>query len=191
MIEIRFGIVQSPRSCDGGSDATVTAAVTLRSLGDSAAAGWGRDLAARHLVMPTLFTRIIEGDLPGRFVWRDAEAVAFLTISPIRPGHTLIVPRLEVDNWLDLAPEVAAHLMNVAQTIGQAQRAAFVGERIGLIIAGLEVPHVHLHTIPIASEADLDFSRADPHPDDSALDRAAGQIREALRAAGRPEVAES
>lgn len=140
--------------------------------------------------MSTLFSRIIDGELPGRFVWRDPEAVAFLTISPIRPGHTLIVPRVEVDNWLDLEPSLAAHLMQVAQTIGQAQREAFASERIGLIIAGLEVPHVHLHTIPITREADLDFSLADPDADGAALDRAAGQIRDALGAAGRPEVAE-
>ena len=66
--------------------------------------------------MATLFTRIIDGELPGRFVWRDDRAVAFLTISPIQPGHTLVVPRAEVDNWLDLDPAIAAHLMTVAQT---------------------------------------------------------------------------
>ena len=141
--------------------------------------------------MATLFTRIIDGELPGRFVWRDPDTVAFLTINPIRPGHTLIVPRVEVDNWLDLEPDLAAHLMEVAQTIGQAQREAFARERIGLIIAGLEVPHVHLHTIPIAREADLDFSLADPDPDGAALDRAAEQIRSVLRVAGWPEVADS
>lgn len=139
--------------------------------------------------MTTLFSRIIDGDLPGRFVWRDPETVAFLTIAPIRTGHTLVVPRVEVDNWLDLDPGLAAHLMGVAQTVGQAQRAAFASERIGLIIAGLEVPHVHLHTIPITREADLDFSKADPDVDGGALDDAAERIREALRALGRNEVA--
>lgn len=134
--------------------------------------------------MPTLFTRIIDGELPGRFVWKDEEAVAFLTISPIQPGHTLVVPRLEVDNWLDLDPALAGHLMRVAQTVGQAQRSAFRRDRIGLIIAGLEVPHVHLHTVPITSEADLDFTRADPDPSAAALDDAAASIRDALHAAG-------
>jgi histidine triad (HIT) family protein len=141
--------------------------------------------------MTTLFTRIIDGELPGRFVWRDPEAVAFLTIAPIRTGHALVVPRAEVDNWLDLDPDLAAHLMGVAQSIGQAQRTAFASERIGMIIAGLEVPHVHLHTIPITREADLDFSKADPDADGGALDDAAERIRVALRAAGRPEVADS
>ena len=141
--------------------------------------------------MATLFTRIIDGDLPGRFVWRDPEAVAFLTIAPIRTGHTLVVPRAEVDNWLDLEPGLAAHLMQVAQTIGQAQRAAFASERVGMIIAGLEVPHVHLHTLPITSESDLDFSKADPEAEAGALDRAAERLRNALRSAGRTEVAEA
>jgi histidine triad (HIT) family protein len=140
--------------------------------------------------MPTLFTRIIDGELPGRFVWKDEEAVAFLTISPIQPGHTLVVPRLEVDNWLDLDPALAGHLMRVAQTVGQAQRSAFRRDRIGLIIAGLEVPHVHLHTVPITSEADLDFARADPDPSAAALDDAAASIRDALRAAGAADVAD-
>ncbi len=60
--------------------------------------------------MPTIFTRIIEGELPGRFVWRDELCVAFVSINPLRPGHTLVVPRAEIDHWLDLDPELAAHL---------------------------------------------------------------------------------
>jgi histidine triad (HIT) family protein len=139
--------------------------------------------------MSTLFTRIIEGDLPGRFVWRDPEVVAFLTINPITPGHTLVVPRVEVDHWLDLDPAVAGRCLAVAQTVGQAQMAAFSPVRVGLIIAGLEVPHTHLHLIPIDTEADLSFAKADPHPDPAALDDAADRIRAALRAAGRQEVA--
>lgn len=134
--------------------------------------------------MATLFTKIIQGELPGRFVWRDPEVVAFLTINPIAPGHTLVVPRAEVDNWLDLDADLAARLMVVAQTIGQAQQQAFTRERVGLIIAGLEVPHVHLHTVPISSEADLSFARADPSPDASALDEAAVALRGALRKMG-------
>ncbi len=140
--------------------------------------------------MPTLFSRIIDGELPGRFLWRDDLAVAFLTINPIQPGHALVVPRAEVDNWLDLDPELTAHLMRVAQTIARAQRRAFDRERIGLIIAGLEVPHVHLHTIPIRAEADLNFAHADPSPADAALDGAAEAIRAALRELGEAHVAE-
>lgn len=137
--------------------------------------------------MPSLFTRIIDGELPGRFVWRDDRCVAFTTIAPIRPGHTLVVPIVEVDHWLDLDPDLTAHLFGVAQTIGRAQMVAFSPERVGLIIAGLEVPHTHLHVIPIESEADLDFSRADPDASSEALDDAAERLRVALRDAHRPE----
>ncbi len=134
--------------------------------------------------MPTLFTKIIQGEIPGRVVWRQDDVVAFLTISPIRPGHTLVVPVAEVDHWVDLDPSVAARCFEVGQIIGQAQMAAFSPTRIGLIIAGLEVPHTHLHLIPIDSEGDLSFSKADPNPDPAELDDAAERLRDALRAAG-------
>ncbi|MFM7271328.1 MAG: HIT family protein [Actinomycetes bacterium] len=134
--------------------------------------------------MPTIFTRIIDGELPGRFVWRDATCVAFLSINPLRTGHTLVVPRVEVDHWLDLDPSVNAHLVSVAQTIGNAQMAAFAPLRIGLMVAGLEVPHVHLHVVPMDDVHDLDFANAASAPDPAALDRAASQLRDALRSAG-------
>lgn len=130
--------------------------------------------------MATLFTRIIEGDLPGRFVYRDDRCVAFLSIAPIRPGHTLVVPIEEVDHWIDADPELTAHLAKVAQRIGQAQQQAFSAERIALMIAGLEVPHLHLHVVPIRTEGDLSFANADPSPDPADLDAAATALREAL-----------
>jgi diadenosine tetraphosphate (Ap4A) HIT family hydrolase len=130
--------------------------------------------------MATLFTRIIEGEIPGRFVWRDDLAVAFLTIAPIRPGHALVVPIVEVDHWIDLDADLATHLMGVARAVGRAQQAAFRPTRVGMIIAGLEVPHCHLHLVPIDSEADLSFGRADHSPDPAALDDAAERLRAAL-----------
>jgi histidine triad (HIT) family protein len=134
--------------------------------------------------MPTLFTKIIDGEIPGRFVWREDDVVAFLTINPITPGHTLVVPVVEVDHWLDLEPAAAARCFEVAQVVGKAQVQAFSPTRIGLIIAGLEVPHTHLHVIPIDSEGDLSFAKADPNPAPEALDEAASRLRDALRAAG-------
>ena len=130
--------------------------------------------------MPSLFTRIINGELPGRFVWRDERAVAFLTIAPLRPGHVLVVPRAEVDHWLDLDPDLAAHLMHVAQKVGRAVHAAFPSRKVGLLIGGLEVPHVHLHVTPIDDLRDMDFARQDQHADPRALDAAAERIRAAL-----------
>jgi diadenosine tetraphosphate (Ap4A) HIT family hydrolase len=130
--------------------------------------------------MSTLFTKIINGDLPGRFVYRDDLCVAFLTIAPICPGHTLVVPRLEVDHWVDLPDELAGHLAIVARKIGVAQMSAFEAERISLIIAGLEVPHTHLHVLPITSEADIDFRKANSAVDPADLDEAARALRAAL-----------
>lgn len=140
---------------------------------------------------PTVFTRIIQGEFPGRFVWRDERVVAFLTIAPLRPGHTLVVPVEQVDQWTDLDPELWAEVARVQQAVGTALMAAFQPVRVGSIIAGLEVPHCHVHLVPIDSESDLNFAHADGSPDPDALDDAAARIRAALRELGHPEVAES
>ena len=141
--------------------------------------------------MPTIFTRIIQGELPGRFVWRDERAVAFLSINPLRTGHTLVVPIEEVDHWIDLEPALAEHLMTVSQKIGAALQRAFDPARIGLMVLGMEVPHVHLHVVPMNAESDLHFANAARDPDPNELDRAADAIRAELRALGHAEVAEA
>jgi diadenosine tetraphosphate (Ap4A) HIT family hydrolase len=140
---------------------------------------------------PTVFTRIIRGELPGRFVWRDEDVVAFLTIAPIRPGHTLVVPVAEVDHWIDVDPELWSRVAAVQHTVGRALMAAFQPERVGVMIAGLEVPHCHVHLIPIENEADLSFANADPGVAPEDLDDAAARIRSALRALGAEGVAEA
>jgi histidine triad (HIT) family protein len=134
--------------------------------------------------MASLFTRIIQGELPGRFVWRDDRCVAFLSIAPLKPGHALVVPIDEVDQWLDLDSDLAAHLMVVAQAVGQAQRAAFSPARVGMIIAGMEVPHCHLHVVPIDREQDLNFANANTGATADELDAAADRLRAALRDLG-------
>ena len=136
----------------------------------------------------SIFTRIIRGELPGRFVWKDDDVVAFLTIAPIRPGHVLVVPIEQTDRWTDVDPAVWARTTDVARRIGRVLDAQFPGTRVGLIVAGLEVPHCHVHLIPIRSEADLDFSQADAGVDGAQLDDIAERIRAGLRAAGHPEV---
>lgn len=140
--------------------------------------------------MPTLFTRIIEGEIPGTFVWRDSVCVAFMSINPIAPGHTLVVPRAEVDQWIDLPAEVSAHLFTVSHVIGSAQRSAFACERVGLIVAGFEVPHTHVHIIPARSMAHLSFANAAPSVSRDNLMQNAAAIRAALRALERTEVSE-
>lgn len=139
--------------------------------------------------MASIFTQIIDGTLPGRFVWKDDRAVAFLTISPVKPGHTLVVPREEVDHWIDMDSELARHVMSVSHSVGRAIHRAFSPVRVGQAIVGIEVPHVHVHLIPINEISDLDFSKADPNPDPAALDAAADSIRDALRQLGFGEVA--
>ncbi len=129
--------------------------------------------------MATVFTKIIQGELPGRFVWRDELCVAFLTINPVQAGHSLVVPIAEVDQWTDLDDDLAAHLMVVARRIGRAQVEAFRPERIGLMIAGFEVPHTHLHVLPIGDMGDLDLANA-AEPSAEALDAAADSLRKAL-----------
>jgi len=137
--------------------------------------------------MASIFTQIIEGKLPARFVWKDPQCVAFLTIHPLRPGHTLVVPRLEVDHWLDLDPGLTSHLTLVAQSIGRAIDRVFKPAKVGLMIAGLEVAHTHLHVIPIRELTDLNPANQDLNPKPADLDRAAGDIREALVALGHAE----
>lgn len=140
--------------------------------------------------MPSIFSRIIAGELPGRFVWQDERCVAFLSIAPLNPGHTLVVPREEVDDWLDLETGLARHLMAVSQSIGKALDKGFAPKRVGMMIAGLEVPHVHLHVVPIDDVHDLDFERADKNAEAADLDAAAGRVRAALRELGYPEVSD-
>jgi histidine triad (HIT) family protein len=140
--------------------------------------------------MASIFTRIIEGELPGVFVWRDPRCVAFLSINPMHTGHTLVVPVDEVDHWIDLDPGLAAHLFTVAQTIGRAQQAALSPRRIGVMIAGDEVPHTHLHVVPFDSVAELSFANVDPDPPAGSLDAAAAAIRAALRGLGAEHVAD-
>lgn len=141
--------------------------------------------------MASIFTKIIRGDLPGRFLWKDDRAVAFLTIAPLKPGHALVVPVEEVDHWIALEPEVAGHLMQVAQAVGRAQQRAFDPLRIGLMIVGVEVPHVHLHVTPIDAIGDLNFAHAERNPDPAAMDAAAEKIRTELRALGHAEVVDA
>jgi len=141
--------------------------------------------------LASIFTKIIRGELPGRFLWKDDRAVAFLTIEPLKPGHALVVPIAEVDHWIALEPDLAAHLMRVAQAVGQAQQRAFDPLRIGMMIVGVEVPHVHLHITPIDAIGDLNFAKAERNPDPAAMDAAAEKIRAELRALGHAEVADA
>ncbi|MFC6635384.1 HIT family protein [Microbulbifer taiwanensis] len=112
--------------------------------------------------MASIFTQIINGDLPGHFVWRDDRAVAIMTIAPIKPGHCLVIPVEEVNHWDDVPADLAAHLMLVAQKVAKGLKAVYSPKRVGVMVAGLEVPHTHMHLIPVDALADFDFSLQQP-----------------------------
>ncbi len=135
--------------------------------------------------MPTVFSRIIAGDLPARFVWKDERCVAFLSINPLHHGHTLVVPRVEVEHWIDLDAEELAHLHHVSHQLGRALQRAFRPTKVAMMLIGLEVPHVHVHLVPIDDMGDVNFANAERNPDPAALDAAAGRIQTALHELGR------
>lgn len=130
--------------------------------------------------MASVFTMIINGDLPGTFVWEDDRCVAFMSINPISYGHTLVVPRDEIDQWIDVPSDLRQHLFEVAKRIGVAQKQAFGSQRIGMIIAGFEVPHTHIHLIPANTMLDMDFSLASDSVETADLEKAAESIKSAL-----------
>jgi histidine triad (HIT) family protein len=132
----------------------------------------------------TVFTKIIEGEIPGRFVWQDERCVGFLSIDPLSQGHTLVVPREEHDHWIDLPEDLAAHLMVVSQRIGQAIDAVWRPARVGQMIQGFEVPHTHVHVWPANTVEQFQFVNVIRNPDPAWMDEAAERIRAALAEAG-------
>lgn len=130
--------------------------------------------------MATVFSKIINGELPSRFVYEDDEIVAFLTIEPMTQGHTLVVPRAEIDHWQEIEPAVFGRVMEVSQLIGKAVCKAFGAERAGVIIAGLEVPHLHVHVFPAYNLTDFGFAHVDRNPSPESLDEAQAKIKAAL-----------
>ena len=140
--------------------------------------------------MASIFTKIIQGELPGEFVWKDDLVVAFMSIAPLKPGHTLVVPRAEVDHWVDLEAAAMQHLAGVAHSVGKAIQNGFDPVKVGSTILGLEVPHVHIHVVPIWTPFDLDFANADQNAKPEDIADAAATIRDELRKLGRSEVSD-
>jgi len=134
--------------------------------------------------MATLFTKIINGEIPGHFVYKDEQVVAFMTIAPISEGHTLVIPRQEVDHWLDMPPDLAGKVMLASQIVGKGIYHAYDPIKVGVMVAGLEVPHVHYHLIPIHKISDLNFALQKADTTQEELAEAAAKIRAALREIG-------
>ena len=137
--------------------------------------------------MSTVFSKIIAGDIPGRFVWADDVCAVFATIAPITDGHMLVVPREEYAQYTDAPDEVIAHLAVVAKTIGQAQQAAYGAPRAAVLVAGFEVDHLHLHVLPAWDEQSLTFANARHDVPGEELDAMTEKVRESLRAAGHEQ----
>lgn len=127
--------------------------------------------------MASLFTRIIRGEIPCHKVGENDEFLAFLDISPLREGHTLVVPKLEVDRFFDLPPALMAGIMPFAQEVAARIRRALPCDRVGVAVIGLEVPHAHLHLIPLDHMADMDFTRDKLNPTQGELAAIAERIR--------------
>lgn len=132
--------------------------------------------------MTTIFTRIINREIPGTFVHEDDLCVAFLSINPLADGHVLVVPRQEVDHWVDLDTALAAHVFAVSHRISRALESAFPCERVGLIIAGYEVNHCHIHLVPTSDMSQMDFRNAATTVDRARLGENAARIITALAA---------
>lgn len=126
--------------------------------------------------MSTIFTKIIEGDIPGTFVHRDDRCVVFMSINPMTSGHALVVPVEEIDHWIDASEELSAHLFAVARRVARAQERAFGCEKVGMMIAGYEVPHAHIHLVPTNHMSELSFANAASSADRDQLEAAAASI---------------
>ena len=129
--------------------------------------------------MPSIFTRIVERELPAHILQENADFLAFLDIRPIREGHTLVITKAEVPDVFDLPEPLLAGLLPFARPIAQAIQQVTQATRVGVAVLGLEVPHAHIHLVPIDGLHDLDFHRASPAADDE-LAATADRIRAAL-----------
>jgi histidine triad (HIT) family protein len=127
--------------------------------------------------MATLFSRIIAGEIPCHKVAEDDEFFAFLDINPVAAGHTLVVPRQETDYIFDIDDPQLGRMMSFAKRVAAAQKAAIPCKRIGLTVIGLEVPHAHIHLVPISCESDIYFGKEKQKPSPEALAEIAGKIR--------------
>lgn len=124
----------------------------------------------------TIFSKIIAGEIPSFKIAESGKFFAFLDISPLRPGHTLVVPKTEVDNLFDLPEDYLTEMLVFAQPIAKAIEKSFKCNRCGITVVGLEVPHAHIHLIPINSANDLNFTQPHPRVPDTDLKRVQEKI---------------
>lgn len=109
--------------------------------------------------MASIFTRIVQGEIPCHKVAENKDFLAFLDIAPVKAGHTLVVPKMEVDRFFDLPEDLLRNIMPFAQEVAARIEKVFPCDRVGVSVVGLEVPHAHVHLIPIDRLSDMDFAR--------------------------------
>lgn len=129
--------------------------------------------------MPSIFTRIVNREIPAQILREDDEFLAFLDVRPIRPGHSLVVPKSEIDDVFDLPDSLLSGLLVFARPVAQAIRETTGAQRVGIAVLGIEVPHAHVHLVPIDDIGDLDFRKAQA-ADEGDLAAMAERIRAAL-----------
>jgi histidine triad (HIT) family protein len=129
--------------------------------------------------MPSIFTRIIEREIPAQILREDDDFLAFLDVRPIRQGHTLVIPKAEIADVFDLPDTLLSGLLPFARPVARAIQQVTQATRIGMAVIGLEVPHTHIHLVPIDGVHDIDFHRAHSVPDEE-LASTAERIRTAL-----------
>lgn len=130
--------------------------------------------------MPTIFTRIIKGEIPCYKIAEDENYFAFLDISPLAKGHTLVVPKIEVDYIFDIDDSSLGGMMVFAKKVAHAIDKAVPCTRVGIAVIGLEVPHAHIHLIPLNSVSDIDFSRPKLKLEKELMEKIAEEIRSKL-----------
>ncbi len=108
--------------------------------------------------MATIFTRIVRGEIPSFKIYEDEHFYAFLDIKPMTKGHTLVIPKKEVDYLFDIDDAMLSEMIEVSKKIAKAIKKAIECNRVGMMVVGLEVPHAHIHLIPIQSEGDMNLS---------------------------------
>jgi len=128
--------------------------------------------------MATIFTRIIEGEIPSYKVAEDDRYYAFLDINPLAKGHTLVVPKKEVDYLFDLDDETLAGMVVFAKRVAAKIREKIACKRVAVVVLGLEVPHAHIHLIPINDESDVDFKREKLHLSVEEFQKIASSLRD-------------
>ena len=129
--------------------------------------------------MPSVFSRIVAREIPAHILHEDSEFLAFLDVRPIREGHTLVVPKAEIDDLFELPDSLLSNLLVFAKPVAHAIKEVTQAKRVGAVVLGLEVPHAHVHLVPLDAEADLNFRRARPAEDEE-LAAMAERIRAAL-----------